>query len=241
MSLFVSRRLAFNSPRLFSTSIIRNSSSIHRSNLKTIINNTDNNTDNGNKSENEPLKQKSKYNINVKSRKDEDHSQFQTKTKKKTSSQPNSQFQPSFLSDIVESWAPVDEVEQIKESKLFDYIKSINKNQKLWIKLNWDIQQQIIQYIESEQKLKNWNDLNNDLKKIIFYISYGEWGPRNKSDEFKIGKNGELDNFSKGIIIFIIIISTISISRDFYIGDVDENYNENNNVNVNELQTNINT
>ncbi|KAH3671525.1 hypothetical protein OGAPHI_000228 [Ogataea philodendri] len=48
-----------------------------------------------------------------------------------------------------------------------------------WNKLAGDAQQDIINYLKVKQEFA-WTYLTQDEKKAIYYISYGEWGPRDE-------------------------------------------------------------
>ncbi|KAG7838748.1 hypothetical protein KL919_001300 [Ogataea angusta] len=80
-----------------------------------------------------------------------------------------------------------------------------------WINLPGDAQQDIINYLKVKQEF-GWTYLTRDEKQAIYYISYGEWGPRDAKSMgipdlvFKI--------MSSSILFGVVGFTLINYARD---------------------------
>ncbi|ODV83693.1 hypothetical protein CANARDRAFT_29688 [[Candida] arabinofermentans NRRL YB-2248] len=75
----------------------------------------------------------------------------------------------------------VDETQESEEFEVEDeeYTMDVTNLPSRWLRLSGEDQLDIINYLNVKQQF-GWNFLTPDEKKAIYYISYGDWGPRNQ-------------------------------------------------------------
>jgi cytochrome c oxidase subunit 4 len=60
-----------------------------------------------------------------------------------------------------------------------EYYVDVSNLETRWPSLTFEVQQDIISYLNVKQEF-GWEYLTNDEKKAIYYIAYGNWGPRDQ-------------------------------------------------------------
>lgn len=61
-----------------------------------------------------------------------------------------------------------------------EYYVDVSNLETRWNSLTYESQQDIISYLNVKQEF-GWNYLNNEEKRAIYFIAYGNWGPRDSS------------------------------------------------------------
>ena len=61
-----------------------------------------------------------------------------------------------------------------------EYYVDVSNLETRWNSLTYESQQDIISYLNVKQEF-GWNYLNKEEKKAIYFIAYGNWGPRDSS------------------------------------------------------------
>ena len=77
---------------------------------------------------------------------------------------------------------------QVEENETLDndneegdeYYVDVSNLETRWNSLTYESQQDIISYLNVKQEF-GWNYLNKEEKKAIYFIAYGNWGPRDSS------------------------------------------------------------
>lgn len=72
-------------------------------------------------------------------------------------------------------------VQKLEDSEGADdeYYVDVSNLDNRWQSLNFEAQQDIISYLNVKQEF-GWEYLTKDEKKAIYYIAYGNWGPRDQ-------------------------------------------------------------
>ncbi|KAG7692068.1 hypothetical protein KL930_001570 [Ogataea haglerorum] len=92
-----------------------------------------------------------------------------------------------------------------------EYTMDVSNLPARWNNLPGDAQQDIINYLKVKQEF-GWTYLTRDEKQAIYYISYGEWGPRDAKSMgipdlvFKI--------MSSSILFGVVGFTLINYARD---------------------------
>ncbi|KAG7886236.1 hypothetical protein KL936_004914 [Ogataea polymorpha] len=92
-----------------------------------------------------------------------------------------------------------------------EYMMDVSNLPARWNNLPGDTQQDIINYLRVKQEF-GWTYLTPDEKRAIYYISYGEWGPRDAKSMgvpdlvFKI--------MSSSILFGVVGFTLINYARD---------------------------
>lgn len=92
---------------------------------------------------------------------------------------------------------------------------SINNLQDRWEKMDLTEQDDIVNKLQSRQKLP-WSQLTNTEKQAAWYISYGAWGPRKP-----VLEKGDGVFIAKGVILGLVVsLATFATLRSFAGEDV---------------------